>query len=234
MRAGGENLRQVFDVVGQSIKPGVTTEELDQIVAREIIKRGDKPAFYRYDGFPANSCISVNEEVIHAIPGERMLAEGDIVTIDVGLWHNRLCVDAARTWAVGNIDQESQRLIEATAEALKLGVAAAKPGHRVGEISAAVESVARKHKLGVIRHYTGHGVGTALHEEPSIPNYGLPTDGPVLVPGLTVCIEPMFTLGGDEVSTLSDGWTVVTIDGSRAAQIEHTILITDKGAEILV
>ena len=234
MRVAGQHLKQVFAQAEATIKAGLTTEELDNTIKQAILRFGDRPAFLNYEGFPKSSCISVNEEVIHAIPGERVLREGDIVTVDVGLWHERVCVDAARTWAVGQINAESRRLIDATAAALKAGVAAARDGARVGEISAAVQAVADREHLGIVRHFTGHGVGLALHEEPSIPNYGRATDGPVLREGQTICIEPMLTLGGNEVSTLPDGWTVVTIDGSRAAQIEHTLLITATGAEILV
>lgn len=234
MRVAGEHLQAVFNLVEPLVKPGLTTEELDEAIKQAILKYGDRPAFLNYEGFPSSSCISVNDEVIHAIPGERVLEEGDIVTVDVGLWHDRVCVDAARTWPVGQIDAESTRLIAKTDEALRAGIAAARAGARVGEISHAIEQVAKGANLGVIRHYTGHGVGLALHEEPSVPNYGSNQSGPVLKAGLTLAIEPMFTLGGDEVGTLTDGWTVVTIDGSRAAQIEHTILITDGEAEILV
>jgi methionyl aminopeptidase len=234
MRVAGQHLSAVFAAVEPLIQAGLTTEQLDDAIKREILRFGDRPAFLNYEGFPKSSCISVNEEVIHAIPGDRALQEGDIVTIDVGLWHDRVCVDAARTWAVGQVDAESQRLITVTAQALAAGVAAIRPGARVGEISAAIQAIADQAKLGIVRHYTGHGVGLALHEEPSIPNYGRTGDGPVLKEGLTICLEPMLTLGGDEVSTLPDGWTVVTVDGSRAAQIEHTILITATGAEILV
>ena len=234
MRVGGQHLTAVFEVVESAIKPGVTTEELDSLIKKEILRQGDRPAFLNYEGFPKSSCISVNEEVIHAIPGDRVLQEGDIVTVDVGLWHDRVCVDAARTWPVGQIDSESARLINATTEALRQGVAAVRAGARVGEISAAVQRIADREGLGIVRHFTGHGVGLSLHEEPSIPNYGAIEDGETLKAGLTICIEPMFNLGGDEVSTLSDGWTVVTVDGSRSAQIEHTILVTETGSEILV
>lgn len=234
MRAAGQHLQRTFSDVEPLVKAGLTTQQLDEAIKQSIVRQGDRPAFLNYEGFPGSSCISVNDEVIHAIPGERVLKDGDIVTVDVGLWHDRVCVDAARTWCVGQVDGESQRLIKITDEALMAGIAAARPGARVGAISAAVEAVAKKAGLGIVRHYTGHGVGLALHEEPSIPNYGPAKSGPILVPGLTLAIEPMLTLGGDEVSTLTDGWTVVTVDGSRAAQIEHTILVTEGEAEILV
>lgn len=234
MRSGGHNLSQVFDQAKRAVQPGITTLELDTIIHRAITKLGDRPAFLNYEGYPKASCISVNDEVIHAIPGERILQEGDIVTIDIGLWHERVCVDAARTWPVGLIDSESERLIAVTARALQAGVAAARPGHHVGQISVAIEAVAKKERLGVIRRFTGHGVGLALHEDPSVPNYGRSTDGPILKRGMTLALEPMLTLGSDEVNTLADGWTVVTADQSRAAQIEHTILVTDNEAEIIV
>lgn len=234
MRVAGQHLAEVFAVIEPLIRPGVTTIELDRAAYQRINKLGDRPAFLNYDGYPNTCCISVNEEVIHAIPSERELNEGDIVTVDIGLWHNLVCVDAARTWPVGQIDDESRRLIDVTAAGLQAGIEAARAGCRVGDIGAAIERVAKSAGLGIIRHFTGHGVGLALHEEPSIPNYGRSGTGVRLEAGQTVCLEPMFTLGGDEVSTLPDGWTVVTADGKRAAQIEHTILITNDLAEVLV
>lgn len=234
MRSAGVNLRRVLDQAKEMVVPGVTTQEIDQAIYQAILRTGDRPAFLNYEGFPKSSCISVNEEVIHAIPGERVLEEGDIVTIDVGLWHDQVCVDAARTWPVGTADQDSTRLIATTEAALQAGVAAARAGSHVGQISAAIEDVAKRAHLGVIRHFTGHGVGLALHEEPSIPNYGRPGDGAVLKAGMTLALEPMLALGNDEVTTLADGWTVVMADGKRAAQIEHTILVTGNEAEILV
>lgn len=234
MREGGSKLGAVLEAARQALQPGITTADLDEVVQKEILRLGGKPAFLNYEGFPGSACISVNDEVIHGIPGDRVIEEGDLVTVDAGLWWNGLCVDAARSWCVGDCSSEASRLIKATEEALAAGVKAAQPGSRTGAIGAAVEAVANRYKLGIIRHFTGHGVGYALHEDPSIPNYGRPSDGPVLKEGMTICIEPMFTLGGDEVNTLADGWTVVTADGSLAAQIEHTVLITKHGPEVLV
>lgn len=231
----GQKLQTVFDEIKPLISAGNTTEQIDE-AAHAVMERLEvRPSFLHYQGYPASTCISVNEEVIHGIPSaDHTLQEGDVVTIDAGLWYKNVCVDAARTFAVGEIDARSKLLLKVTNEALDEGVKQVKPGNRIGAISAAVERVAKKHNLGIVRNYTGHGVGTAVHEEPSIPNYGKKTDGIVMEPGMVLAIEPMFTLGGGEVLTLSDGWTVISNDGSRAAQFEHTVLVTTSGHTVLV
>jgi len=234
LRVAGGYLQQVFDLLNKSIKPGISTEQLDQLATDKMTSLGTKPSFLHYFGYPKSTCISINDQVIHGIPAETTLKAGDIVTVDAGLWYKDVCVDAARTYKVGTVTPDAERLIRSTNQALAAGVAAAVPGNRIGAISHAVEQVANKHHLGIVRNYTGHGVGTAVHEEPSIPNYGKPGDGILIEPGMVLAIEPMLTLGGGEVITLSDGWTVITNDGSLAAQFEHTVLITNNGQEVIV
>lgn len=231
----GQKLQTVFDEIMALIVAGSSTEQIDLAAHAVMDKLQVRPSFLHYQGYPASTCISVNEEVIHGIPSaDKILAEGDIVTIDAGLWYKDVCVDAARTFAVGKIDERSKLLLKVTEEALNEGVKQVKPGNRIGAISFAVERVAKRHNLGIVRNYTGHGVGTAVHEEPSIPNYGKKTDGIIMEPGMVLAIEPMLTLGGGEVITLSDGWTVISNDGSRAAQFEHTVLVTNGGHTVLV
>ena len=235
LRIAGSYLQHVFDVIEKVIQPGINTEDIDTLADTTMREQGAKPSFLHYYGFPKSTCISINDQVIHGIPTpEAILKEGDIVTVDAGLWYKNVCVDAARSYTVGATSKEARQLLTVTRQALAAGVAQAKPGNHIGAISAAIEKVANTHKLGIVRNYTGHGVGTAVHEEPSIPNYGQPEDGIVIEPGMVLAIEPMFTLGGGEVITLSDSWTVITNDGSLAAQFEHTVLITDTGNEILV
>lgn len=233
LRIAGSHLQKVFAAVKQLITPGITTEELDRVAHQTMQKYGTKPSFLHYFGFPKSTCISINDQVIHGIPSNIKLKDGDIVTIDAGLWYNDVCVDAACTYTVGTVSSDAIRLLRYTKAALKAGVAAAIPGNHIGAISHAIEQVARTNNFGIVRNYTGHGVGTAVHEEPSIPNYGEIGDGIVIKPGMVLAIEPMFTLGGGEVITLSDGWTVITNDGSLAAQFEHTILITNTGQEVI-
>lgn len=235
LREAGKHLKQVFEQLKTAITPGVTTDKLDQIAAKIMRDLGTKPSFLHYSGFPKSTCISINDQVIHGIPSaEIVLQAGDILTIDAGLWYKDVCVDAARSFTVGETTKEAQRLLRITKEALAAGVAAAKPGNHIGEISTAIQHVADENGMGIVRNYTGHGVGTSVHEEPSIPNYGQPGDGIIIEPGMVLAIEPMFTLGGGEVITLSDGWTVITNDGSLAAQFEHTVLVTAKGPEVIV
>lgn len=234
LKVAGKLLQQVFDVVAQTIKPGVSTDELDQVINTTMRRLQTKPSFLHYFGFPKSSCISINDQVIHGIPSDTALKLGDIVTVDAGLWYHKVCVDAARTYAIGTVPSEAMELLTVTKQALTAGVKAVQPGNHIGAISAAVEQVATKHHLGIVRNYTGHGVGVAVHEEPSIPNYGKPGDGIVMQPGMVLAIEPMFTLGGGEVVTLSDGWTVITNDGSLAAQFEHTVIVTKEGHEVVV
>ncbi len=224
---------EALDVIEQAVRPGVTTEELDRVAEAEIRRRGAKPAFLGYRGYPKTLCTSVNDEVVHGIPGPRALREGDILGIDCGAIVEGYYGDAARTIGVGRIDPERSKLLDVTREALRAGIAAARPGGRVSDIGAAVEAVAIVHGYGVVRDFVGHGVGTALHEEPQIPNYGPAGRGAMLKAGMVIAIEPMFNLGRAEVTVDSDGWTVRTRDGSASAHFEFTVALEPHGAVIL-
>jgi methionyl aminopeptidase len=224
---------ETLDLVEKAVAPGVTTDDLDKIAEAEIRRQGARPAFVGYKGYPKTLCTSINEEVVHGIPGKRALREGDIIGVDCGAVVEGYFGDAARTIAVGKIDAETAKLLEATRRALTEGIAAARPGGRVSDIGAAVEAVAIVNGYGVVRDFVGHGVGTALHEEPQIPNYGPAGRGSLLKAGMVLAIEPMFNLGRAEVSVDPDGWTVRTRDRSRSAHFEHTIALEPQGAVIL-
>jgi methionyl aminopeptidase len=240
---GGDELRKLeeasrvvletLEVVEQAVEPGITTAQLDRIAEEEIRRRGAKPAFLGYRGYPKTLCTSINDEVVHGIPGKRALEEGDILGIDCGAIVEGYYGDAARTVAVGRIDAERTQLLAVTRRALEAGIAAARPGGRVSDIGAAVEAVAIAHGYGVVRDFVGHGVGTALHEEPQIPNYGPAGRGSRLQAGMVLAIEPMFNLGRAEVSVDSDGWTVRTRDRSASAHFEYTVALEPGGAVIL-
>ncbi len=224
---------ETLDMVEKAVAPGVTTEDLDGIAEAEIRRRGARPAFVGYRGYPKTLCTSINEEVVHGIPGKRSLKEGDIVGIDCGAVVEGYYGDAARTMAVGRISPERARLLEVTRKALEAGIAAARPGNRVSDIGAAVEALALAVGYGVVRDFVGHGVGTALHEEPQVPNYGPAGRGGILKSGMVIAIEPMFNLGRAEVSVDRDGWTVRTRDGSASAHFEFTVAIEPQAAVIL-
>ena len=224
---------ETLDIVEKAVTPGVTTDDLDQIAEAEIRKRGARPAFVGYRGYPKTLCTSINEEVVHGIPGRRSLKEGDIVGIDCGAIVDGYYGDAARTMPVGRITPERARLLAVTRKALDAGIAAARPGNRVSDIGAAVEALALENGYGVVRDFVGHGVGTALHEEPQIPNYGPGGRGGLLKSGMVIAIEPMFNLGRAEVSVDRDGWTVRTRDGSASAHFEFTVAIEPQGAVVL-
>ncbi len=224
---------ETLDVVEKAVSPGVTTGELDRIAEAEIRRRGARPAFVGYRGYPKTLCTSVNDEVVHGIPGKRRLQEGDVVGVDCGAVVAGYFGDAARTIPVGRVSTEVSKLLETTRRALFQGIAAARPGGRVSDIGAAVEAVALAHGYGVVRDFVGHGVGTALHEEPQIPNYGPAGRGSLLKAGMVLAIEPMFNVGRAEVSVDPDGWTVRTRDRSVSAHFEYTIAIEPGGAVIL-
>jgi methionyl aminopeptidase len=224
---------ETLDAVEQAVVPGVTTDELDRIAEAEIRRQGARPAFIGYRGYPKTLCTSVNDEVVHGIPGKRTLKEGDVIGIDCGAVVSGYFGDAARTVPVGRIDDVTAELLEVTRKALEAGIAAARPGARVSDIGAAVEAIALLHGYGVVRDFVGHGVGTALHEEPQIPNYGPGGRGSLLKAGMVLAIEPMFNLGRAEVSVDPDGWTVRTRDRSTSAHFEHTIALEPGGAVIL-
>ena len=215
------------------VAPGMTTRELNQVAEEVIRSRGAIPAFKGYRGFPASLCISINEEVVHGIPDSRRLNEGDIVSLDVGANLNGYYGDAAITLPVGEVDREAQRLLQVTEKALYIAIDQARPGNRLSDISHAVQAWVEEQGFSVVRDFVGHGIGRSLHEEPQIPNFGSPNQGPRLEKGMVFALEPMVNEGAYEVRVLSDGWTVVTADGKRSAHFEHTIAITDGEVEIL-
>ena len=233
MRRAGRIVAEVLALVESELKPGVSTAHLDRLAEAYIRKEGAVPSFKGYHGYPASLCISIDDEVVHGIPGDRVIREGQIVSIDAGAiyqgWHG----DGARTFIIGEADPEAERLVTTTRTAMMAGIAAAVPGNRIGDIAAAVEDVASAAGYGIVRQYVGHGIGTEMHEEPQVPNFRSGNRGMQLVPGLCLAIEPMLTLGDPEVEPRPDGWTVVTRDGSRAAHFEHTITITEQGPQIL-
>ncbi len=224
---------QALQLAGSLVRPGITTAEIDREVCKFIRKAGAKPSFLGYGGFPASACISVNDTVIHGIPGTRVIREGDIVSVDVGAYYNGFHGDNAATFAAGEISPEARALLDATEQSLYEGIAAAQPGNRIGDIGAAVQRYVEERGYSVVRQYVGHGVGTDLHEDPNVPNFGTPGRGPRLLPGMTLAIEPMINAGTHEVKVLGDKWTVVTLDGRLSAHFEHTIAITPDGPVIL-
>lgn len=215
------------------VVPGMTTRELDRMAEEFILSKGAIPAFKGYRNYPATLCVSINEEVVHGIPGARKLREGDIVSIDVGVNLNGYFGDAAITLPVGEVDQQARRLMEVTEKALSIGIEMARVGNRLQDISYAIQRWVEGEGFSVVREFVGHGIGRSLHEEPQVPNFGSPGQGPRLEKGMVFALEPMVNEGSYEVRVLSDGWTVVTIDGKRSAHFEHTIAITDGKAEIL-
>jgi len=234
MRQAGEIVATILGILSNHVKPGIKTKELDDIAAREAKKRGAKPSFNGYHDFPANICVSVNNEIVHGIPGRRELHEGDIVSIDFGVIYKGFQGDAAITVGVGKISKKAKELIDTTRGALEAGIKAAHAGARLGDISAAIQDYAEeKNGYRVVREYAGHGIGRNMHEEPQIPNYGLYGSGPVLKKGMTLALEPMVNAGDWRTRTADDHWTVLTADGSLSAHFEHTIAITDDEAEVL-
>ena len=239
MRQAGRIVAEVLALVESELKPGITTAHLDRLAEAHIRAAGATPSFKGYPGinprrpFPASLCISLDDEIVHGIPGERMIRDGQIVSVDAGAivdgWHG----DAARTFFVGVPPEPVRRLIEATQEAMMAGIAAAVPGNHIEDISAAVEDVAMPQGFGIIRQFVGHGIGTEMHEEPQVPNYRTGRRGRKLEPGLCLAIEPMFTLGDYRAHVLDDDWTVSTVDGSLSAHFEHSIAVTENGPEIL-
>jgi len=219
--------------VAAMVSPGITTRELDDYAGLTMRMLGVTSAFLNYMGYPAQCCISINEQVIHGIPGPRTIQEGDVVSIDVGVWHRDFVGDNAVTLMVGACSPDVHRLVDGTRKALEAGVAQCRPGNRLGDVSHAIEVVANEHRLGIVREFVGHGCGRALHEEPQIPNFGSSGRGPILRPGMVLCLEPMLNLGARAVKTLDDGWTIVTRDGKPSAHFEHMVAITEAGPEIL-
>lgn len=234
LKKAGRLARQTINTMAAAIVPGVTTTgELDRICEELLHSAGAVPSFKGYRGFPASACISVNEEVVHGIPGPRILQEGDIVSIDVGAYIDGFHGDCAWTFPVGEISSQARRLLNVTKESLLQGVAKAREGNTVGDIGYVIQSYVERNGYGVVRDLMGHGVGRELHEEPNIPNFGKPKTGPRLMAGMTICIEPMISEGTWKVRSLEDGWTVVTADGKLSAHFEHMVLVTDKEPEVL-
>jgi methionyl aminopeptidase len=233
MRQAGRIVATVLDILCQQVRTGMKTKELDIIAAREVERLGAKPSFKGYRGFPANLCVSVNDEVVHGIPGERVLGEGDIVSLDFGVIYDGFQGDAAVTIGVGEVDLKASELLETTKGGLKAGIAAARAGARLGDISATIQNYAESRGYSVVREYSGHGIGRDMHEEPQIPNFGLPGTGPVLKKGMTLALEPMVNVGDWRTRVGDDHWTVLTADGSLSAHFEHTIAITDGEPEVL-
>jgi len=226
-------LAETLCALEAAAQPGVKTRELDRIAREQIERAGAKPAFLGYRGFPATLCISINEQVVHGIPGERKLKQGDIVGLDLGCIVDGFYGDAARTVAVGKVDASVLRLLSVTEEALRLGIAQCQPGRRLGDLGHAIEKHALDHGYSVVRDFCGHGIGTSLHEEPQVPNHGPPGRRERLVPGMCLAIEPMINMGGPDVTLLKDGWTAVTADGRLFAHFELSIAITEHGPWVL-
>lgn len=233
MRKAGRILGEILWELKRAVRPGINLLELDAMGEELMIKRGTRPAFKGYRGYRHATCLSLNEEVVHGIPTDRVLKQGDILGIDIGLALDGYHSDTAATVAVGDVPKKVRKLLKMTEEALETGIRQARDGNHVGDIGQAVEQVALKGGFGIVRDLFGHGVGTSLHMDPLIPNFGKAGQGVPLKTGMAIAIEPMFNLGGDAVETLPDGWTVVTKDGSLSAHFEHTLVITEKGPEVL-
>jgi len=233
MQHPGEIVGGAHRRVREMIRPGMTTGELDKLVEDYIRERGGKPAFKGYRGFPASVCASVNEEVVHGIPGDRALEDGDIVGVDIGVQAGGFYSDAAQTIALGEPSEEVRRLLDVTRAALYAGIGEAQAGKRVGDVSAAIQKHVEGAGFSVVRTLVGHGIGRSMHEDPQVPNFGNAGQGPLLKPGMALAIEPMVNVGGADVEVLEDKWTVVTSDGSLSAHFEHTVAVTDEGPMIL-
>lgn len=238
MRVGGKILAQVLREVLAKVCPGISTLELDKLAERRLRALGATPSFLNYKSdnlvYPASLCTSVNSEVVHGIPeSKKILNEGDIVGLDLGCWYKGLCTDHAVTVAVGQVSTQAKKLIKVAKTALDLGLKQVRSGARLGDIGESIQAYIEDNGFAVVRQLTGHGVGRAVHEEPAVPNFGVAGQGSKLLAGMTIAIEPMVNSGDYEVTTKSDGWTVVTTDGSLSAHFEHTVLVTDKGCEVL-
>ncbi len=238
MREAGRVLARARRVASEHVRPGVTTDQLDILIHQVITEAGAEPSFLNYQGsgpspFPKSSCLSVNEEVVHGIPGSRVLNEGDIIGIDIGVYKDGYHADSAWTFPVGEVSEETKKLLKVSREALERGIDKARVGNRIGDISAAVQRHVESHGFGVVRELVGHGIGQDLHEEPSVPNFGRAGMGPKIKEGMTFCIEPMVNAGTWKVKTLADGWSLVSADGRYSAHFEHTVAIGKNGPEIL-
>ncbi len=233
IRKASQIVARTLNFLESHVQPGITTRELDQIAESEIRKAGAVPAFKGYRGFPATLCVSINEEVVHGIPADRKLKEGDIVGLDLGCIWDGFYGDASKTYTFGEISEEAKRLLETTENSLLIGIDQARVGNRIGDIGYAVQTLAESKGYSVVRDFVGHGIGRNLHEDPQVPNYGTRGQGPRIKAGMVLAIEPMVCQGRADVEVLADNWTAVTRDGSLAAHFEHSIAITDNGPEIL-
>ena len=233
MREAGRVVANTLQMLVEEVRPGLVVKELDKVVRKEFEKQKVIPTFLGYHGYPATVCVSVNDEIVHGIPGKRVIQEGDVVSLDLGCTHKGFVADSALTMIVGEGTPEARELVDVTRDALREGIQHARAGNRLGEISHAIQTYIESHGFGVVREYVGHGVGRAMHEEPQVPNYGPVDRGPVLKKGMVLALEPMVTVGDWRTKQMDDNWTVKTIDGSLAAHFEHTIAITDGDAEVL-
>lgn len=232
MKKAGSIVYKIHQYLKPFLKPGITTKEIDKLAYDFIIKEGATPSFLNYDGFPGTICISINDEVVHGIPGERIIKDGDIVKLDIGVCWKGYHGDSAWSYAVGNVSDDIKYLMEHTEKALYKGLEQVKPGNHIGDIGAAIEEYATAHKLGIVRELVGHGIGSDVHEKPDVPNYGKKGTGPVLKKGMCIAIEPMLNLGTKEIYILDDDWTIITRDGLPSAHFEHTLVVTEDGYEI--
>lgn len=238
MRTGGKILAKVLHEVGKAVRPGITTLELDSLAEKLIRAAGATPSFLNYgrefgSPFPATLCTSVNSTVVHGIPSQKKLLEGDIIGLDLGCWYENFCTDMAITVPVGKVDEVALRLIQVTKKSLQVGLACIKDGTKTGDVGAIIQAEVEGAGFSVVRQLVGHGVGRAVHQDPQVPNFGKKGTGSVLQAGMTIAVEPMVNFGKSEVEVLDDGWTVVTHDGSLSAHFEHTVLVTERGCEIL-
>lgn len=233
MREAGRITARALDAVSSAVRPGITTADLDAIAEDVIVKAGARPAFKGYHGFPATLCTSVNDEVVHGIPGDRVLREGEIVSVDCGAIVDGYYGDSARTFPVGQVSDEATRLLDVTRRSLEAGIARCRPRMRLYDVSAAVQEVAEAAGFSVVREYVGHGIGRSMHEDPQVPNYGKAGTGPTLRTGMVLAIEPMINAGAADVRSLDDGWTVITVDGAMSAHFEHTVAVTENGPLVL-
>jgi methionyl aminopeptidase len=233
MRKAGKIVAETLKMIAKEIKPGITTASIDEKAEDFIRSKGAKPGFKGYRGYPATACISIDDEVVHGIPGNRVLQEGQIVSVDLGSIVDGYYGDSAATFPVGEISEEKRKLLDVTRRSLEVGIEQVKEGNKLGQVSAAIQKYVEDNNLSVVREMVGHGIGKNMHEDPQIPNFGHPDTGPVLKKGMVLAIEPMVNIGGFKIAHKPDGWTVVTADGSCSAHFEHTVAVNEDGADIL-
>ncbi len=233
LKIAGNIVYQTHQYLKPYVKEGITTKELDKLAEDFIRSKGATPSFKGYEGFPSTLCTSINSEVVHGFPSDRKLKNGDIISIDIGACYKGYHGDSAWTYAVGEVDDKTRKLLEDTEKSLFVGLAQVKPGNRIGDIGYAIEQYAHKHNLGVVKELCGHGVGTSVHEDPEVPNYGIPNTGPRLKEGMVIAVEPMLTLGRPDIFIHDNNWTIDTQDGSLSAHFEHTVVVTKDGYQIL-